>query len=105
MNWETILKKRRFQNVYFKEIKEALLKIVKNMESGAKFETVTLKGKLVEALRKERTDANKDYNRGLTRFNTDKADAWLKMTGSKILHASGLLDTTTNPSSVIKVRL
>ena len=52
MNWETILKKRRFQNVYFKEIKEALLKIVKNMESGAKFETATLKGKLVEVLRK-----------------------------------------------------
>ena len=105
MNWETILKKRRFQSMYFKEVREALLKIVKNIESGDRFKMVDLKDELVEALRKERTDANKDYNRALTQFSNYKAENWLKMTGAKIINNQRLTEDVHSSTGHFKVKI
>jgi len=103
MLWETILKKRQFQSIYFKELREALLKIVKGMESGNRFRMEDLTNDLVEILRKERTPENKNYNSGLTQFANYKADKWLKSTGSRILNNAGLV--TDVHTSTIKLKV
>ena len=105
MNWETILKKRRFQSIYFKEIREALIKIVKGMKSGERFKMAELKNELVEALRKEKDTANTNYNRALTQFANYKAENWLKMTGAKIINNERLTKDVHSSTGHFKVKI
>lgn len=91
MNWEEVLKKRRFSSIYFQELKAAILKVVEKMPSGTKFTANDVKEEFLQNLEKPRTSENINYNRGLTHFVRNKADSWLNSRGSQLINSSGLV--------------
>jgi hypothetical protein len=84
MNWQIILK-RRLTSKYFKELKTALLDVVRRIPSGTKFNVLDLEQDFIAELK------NHMPTKIVGNFNKGNPQRWLQSTGSSIINRSGLV--------------
>jgi len=91
VKWQSIIKTRnRFNRVYFKEIKEELLKLVEEKPVGSEIEMWMFREDLLKNLKKPSNVENRKFNRHLTNFKP-RINGWLQGVGGNIVDNSGLV--------------